>query len=64
METNSMSWANSEPYSPIENNPRVGEDEVVWCMVCHEEAVAISNNGRQGLCWDHYAIVVEAYEGA
>ena len=59
-ETTSMYWANAEPYAPIENNPRVSDWEVVWCKVCHDEAVVISNDGKWGLCSDHYEMLLEA----
>lgn len=47
-------------YQNVENNPRVGEYEIIWCFVCHDEAVVISNDGKRGLCWDHYSAWCEA----
>lgn len=54
-EVTGLQWANAEPYKNIENNPRVRDDVIIWCGVCHDEAVVISNDGKQGLCWDHYS---------
>lgn len=44
-----------ESYAKAEGNIRVAEHEIVWCFVCHDEAVVLSNDGTKGLCWDHYA---------
>lgn len=60
MNTSSMTFSNQEPYQSIEGNVRVGEDEVICCFVCHDEAVVISNDGKKGLCWDHYSMLCES----
>ena len=62
-ETTSMTWHPSDPYQSVEGNPRIADHEVVWCAVCHDEAVVISNDGRQGLCWEHYEMLCDECGG-
>ena len=63
-ETTGLKWSNAEPYAKVENNPRVPDDTIIWCVVCHDEAVVISEDGSQGLCWDHYEMWCEAQPDA
>lgn len=59
-EVTGLKWSRKDPWLNIENNARVRDGEYVECFVCHDEAVVISNDGRKGLCWDHYEQWCEA----
>lgn len=61
MSTTSMRWSDEAPYQNIENNPRVADDEVIWCD-CGDEAVLVSNDGKVGLCWFCYDRWYETHE--
>ena len=58
--TTSMTWSNDKPWQSVENNPRVSEHEVVFCDLCHDEAVVLSLDGLCGLCAKHFQVLSEA----